>query len=408
MTQQTDVYISYAPADEAHWRSLENHLALLQRRGEICTWGIHKTAAGEDWQEALQKALGSAPVIVLLLSADFFASDRCYDIEVEKALEKASAGSARLIPVRLRPYDWGAVPFKRLQALPANGTPVVSWPDPEDAWAEIAREIRIAVRGPESLPFAAQQSEGQSATVGREPQGNNPLSEEDVVKLKERYEDIYRQALAARSLEEIRECIREVAVILQYLPDHADAEELGAALRKAEREKRGLRASPKLDTDPRKRLLPLPLVNIVLLAVVTLVVALFVVFLIGPKSNSIPLLRHSGLATAKPDTVSAVSRISGSVCHLGLPYEIIVECGYADEGACKDHVSKTFPRDFQQYHLCKLRPKSVYCFGFNRGQRSGTNCYASASGCANELAKFAPPDLKALSTQCEEVSIPDK
>ena len=148
VSQPLDVFVSYAPADEGLWKELEKHLRMLERRGEIRAWGAHSTDAGEDWLNVVHARLGSARVILLLLSADFFASDHCYDVEVEKALALADEGKARLIPIRVRPYDWGALPFKRLRTLPANGQPVMSWPNPDDAWAEIAREIRLAIVSP--------------------------------------------------------------------------------------------------------------------------------------------------------------------------------------------------------------------------------------------------------------------
>lgn len=151
----TDVFVSYAPADEALCKELEKHLYMLKRAGEIRTWAAYKTGPGEDWRNVLLTRLDSAHVILLLLSADFFASDQCYDVEVEKALAHADKGRARVIPIRVRPYDWGAVPFERLRVLPANGTPVVKWPNPEDAWAEVALEVRLASRDPIPEPKTA-------------------------------------------------------------------------------------------------------------------------------------------------------------------------------------------------------------------------------------------------------------
>jgi hypothetical protein len=145
MTMPVDVFVSYAPADEGLWRELQKHLSMLERTGVIRTWGAHKIDVGENWRDVVQAHLNSARVILLLLSADFFASDHCYDIEVEGALALAHEGKARVIPIRVRPYDWGAVPFERLRMLPVNGLPVTNWPNPEDAWAEVAREIRLAI-----------------------------------------------------------------------------------------------------------------------------------------------------------------------------------------------------------------------------------------------------------------------
>jgi internalin A len=62
-----------------------------------------------------------------LISADFLASDYCFDIEMKTALERHAAGKAVVIPVILRPVDWKATPFRGLQALPRNGKPVTTF-----------------------------------------------------------------------------------------------------------------------------------------------------------------------------------------------------------------------------------------------------------------------------------------
>jgi hypothetical protein len=82
-------------------------------------------------------------MILLFLSPHFFASEQCY--EVEKALAKMDAGEARVFAIRIGPYDWEILPSERLRTLPSNGTPVANWPNRDDAWVEIAREIRLAI-----------------------------------------------------------------------------------------------------------------------------------------------------------------------------------------------------------------------------------------------------------------------
>jgi hypothetical protein len=77
-----------------------------------------------------------------LVSADFLASDYCYDNEVQQAMARHDAGEARVIPVILRPVDWHSAPFGALQALPKDGRPVTSWPTHDGAFADVARGIR--------------------------------------------------------------------------------------------------------------------------------------------------------------------------------------------------------------------------------------------------------------------------
>jgi hypothetical protein len=89
----------------------------------------------------------TAHIVLLLVSADFLASNYCYDIEVTRAMARHEAGEARVIPIILRPVDWQSAPFGQLQALPKDGRPVRSWPDPDEAFLDIALGIRSVAEG---------------------------------------------------------------------------------------------------------------------------------------------------------------------------------------------------------------------------------------------------------------------
>ncbi|MBV9705893.1 MAG: toll/interleukin-1 receptor domain-containing protein [Chloroflexi bacterium] len=140
------VFISYAHADEALREELEKHLSSLQREGLIATWKDRDIVAGTDWATEIDDAINSASVILLLISADFVASDYCYQIEMRRALERHQAGQARVIPIALRPVDWSEVPFAHLQALPTNAKPVTTWDNLDEALVDVATGIRSVIR----------------------------------------------------------------------------------------------------------------------------------------------------------------------------------------------------------------------------------------------------------------------
>jgi tetratricopeptide (TPR) repeat protein len=74
----------------------------------------------------------------------------CYaheDQAMRDELERHYAGEARVIPVILRPVDWDDAPFSKLQVLPTNRRPITSWPNSDEAFFDVARGIRIAVKG---------------------------------------------------------------------------------------------------------------------------------------------------------------------------------------------------------------------------------------------------------------------
>jgi hypothetical protein len=70
-----EVFYSSAKPDEVLRLELEKHLSLLQRQGLIATWHHRHILAGTDWTEAIDTHLEQASLILLLVSADFLASD---------------------------------------------------------------------------------------------------------------------------------------------------------------------------------------------------------------------------------------------------------------------------------------------------------------------------------------------
>jgi hypothetical protein len=140
-----ELFCSYAPEDEFLLKKLETHLSMLKRQGLVATWHGRKIIAGTDWAQAIDTHLGSASVILLLISPAFLASDYCYGTEMMRALERHRHDEARVIPVLLRPVDWHGAPFAHLQALPTNAKPVTTWSDRDQAFVDVATGIRRAI-----------------------------------------------------------------------------------------------------------------------------------------------------------------------------------------------------------------------------------------------------------------------
>lgn len=140
------LFFSYSHKDEALRDELAKHLSTLRRQGVISSWHDRKILPGEEWDHQINDNLNTADIILLLVSSDFIASDYCWDIEVNKAIERHNAKEARVIPVILRSVDWSGAPFAKLQALPNNAEPVVSrsWHNPDEAFKDVARGIRAA------------------------------------------------------------------------------------------------------------------------------------------------------------------------------------------------------------------------------------------------------------------------
>jgi len=118
---------------------LNKYLTPLQKLGQI------NLKSGGDLKKELHQHLESADIILLLISPDFLASDYCYDIEMGRAIERHKQGSARTIPILLRPVHWHNMPFAQLQVLPSNGLPITKWSDRDDAFHDIIGSIHQVI-----------------------------------------------------------------------------------------------------------------------------------------------------------------------------------------------------------------------------------------------------------------------
>jgi tetratricopeptide (TPR) repeat protein len=158
-----EVFFSYSHKD-MEWRNkLDEHLSFLKREKKIQSWYDGMIQAGAQWRGEIETHLNTADVILLLISASFAASEFCYSLEMNRAMERHAAGDALVIPILLHPCDWTRAPFGALQALP-GGTAISLAPNPEEAFYNVARRIRerieelLAERFVEQSPATAEES----------------------------------------------------------------------------------------------------------------------------------------------------------------------------------------------------------------------------------------------------------
>ncbi|MDH1283833.1 toll/interleukin-1 receptor domain-containing protein [Pseudomonas chengduensis] len=138
------VFFSYCHVDEPLRDQLEIQLAMLKRQGVIETWHDRRIGAGQEIDSSIDEHINSDEIILLLASPDFIASNYCYEVEMMRALERHEAKEAIVIPVILRPCDWHHAPFGKILGTPRDGKPVTLWPDRDEAFLQVAKEVRKA------------------------------------------------------------------------------------------------------------------------------------------------------------------------------------------------------------------------------------------------------------------------
>ena len=140
-----NIFLSYAPEDEAMKSELDKALVALKRKGEIEVWQERQLLAGEEEDKAIQEEILAADIILLLVSIDFINSKEIWEKQLLVAMQRQEKNEARVIPVILRPCDWQEMPFGKLKALPSGEIPVTKIADTDEAYTNIAIGIRTVV-----------------------------------------------------------------------------------------------------------------------------------------------------------------------------------------------------------------------------------------------------------------------
>lgn len=100
--QQQQVFVSYCHADREFLDRLLVHLKPLQREGKLDVWADTRLRAGDKWKKEIEGALARATVAILIVSADFMASDFIANNELPPLLRSAEEKGTRIFPLIVR------------------------------------------------------------------------------------------------------------------------------------------------------------------------------------------------------------------------------------------------------------------------------------------------------------------
>lgn len=95
-------FISYASEDMDCLTQLEKHLSPLKREGLLESWHDCMLMAGEERNTEIEKKLSEADIILILISADFIATDRCFEAELSSALVRKETNDAQVVAILAR------------------------------------------------------------------------------------------------------------------------------------------------------------------------------------------------------------------------------------------------------------------------------------------------------------------
>ena len=110
MTTRTKIFVSYSHADRPWLKRLQVHLKPLERDGLVELWDDSRIKPGMKWQHEIRAAMSEARVAVLLISADFLASDFIATDELPPLLKIAETEGATILPLIVSPSRFEQTP----------------------------------------------------------------------------------------------------------------------------------------------------------------------------------------------------------------------------------------------------------------------------------------------------------
>lgn len=122
-----NLFYCYAHEDKLFRDELDRHLSSLKRKKLLLTWSNQDIEAGEEWKTKIGTYLQDAHIILCLVSPDFLASDYCYEQEMQQSLERHKEGTARVIPILIRPTYWENTPLGDLQMYRVASHPLAQY-----------------------------------------------------------------------------------------------------------------------------------------------------------------------------------------------------------------------------------------------------------------------------------------
>lgn len=126
------IFVSYSHTDSEWLTRVQIHLKDLMRRGLVELWDDTKIQSGAQWREEIKSALESVKVAVLLISADFIASDFIAEDELPTLLAAAEKDGVRILSLILSPSRYEKIEsLSKYQSVNPPSKPLAGLPKVE-------------------------------------------------------------------------------------------------------------------------------------------------------------------------------------------------------------------------------------------------------------------------------------
>ena len=209
--ERRHLFISYSHRDGEWVERLRRMIKPLEQRYGLERWDDSRIQAGGLWRQEIEQALASASVALLLVSADFLASDFVARSELPPLFRVAKEKGLRILWVPLRPSLWKHIPeIEQYQAVIPPGRTLAEMAEVEQerAFVQIAelilstfqeQEERLARLREEQAERLEREQEEEAERVAREREAREREAQERKAEqerlAREQREEQQRQAL---------------------------------------------------------------------------------------------------------------------------------------------------------------------------------------------------------------------
>lgn len=143
--ERPSIFVSYAHVDKKYLDRIQVHLKPIERRFDITLWDDTKLRAGDEWKEEIKKEIENCAAAILIVSADFLASDFIITEELPPLLEAAKKRGARIIPIIAKPCLFAEIDeLSKFQAINSPSKTLISMTEAEaeEAYLRLASTIK--------------------------------------------------------------------------------------------------------------------------------------------------------------------------------------------------------------------------------------------------------------------------
>ena len=133
------IFISYCHADSEYQHRLTQHLKPLERNGYLQYWSDTKLKASQNWRKEIREALSQSVISVLLISADFLASDFITFEELPELINNTKIFPILIHPCYFEKEEWlESIQFVNNPETPLSG---MSKTEQENIWTSLTRQV---------------------------------------------------------------------------------------------------------------------------------------------------------------------------------------------------------------------------------------------------------------------------